>query len=140
MQSKHAYPSKQTPLEGGERERERQAPDQRDKTRELQSKIPSAPMQYHPNHSKRRIKEEWEEERNSERESKRETKKKLRERQKGRSWVRAEKKEKGVLLLLLLLQHSRENGGREGAERCKDIGGGEIGEGGREGGREKKRP
>jgi hypothetical protein len=140
MQSKHAYPSKQTPLEG---ERERQAPDERDKTRDLQSKIRSAPMQYHPNHSKRRRKEEWEEERNSERERKRETKKKLRERQKGRSWVRAEKKEKGVLLLLLLL-HSRENGGPEGAERCKDIGcgGGEIGEGGREGGRgrEKKRP
>ncbi len=97
-------------------------------------------MQYHPNHSKRRRKEEWEEERNSERESKRETKKKLRERQKGRSWVRAEKKEKGVLLLLLLL-HSRENGGPEGAERCEDIGcvrGGEIGEGGRERQRKEK--
>jgi hypothetical protein len=54
-------------------------------------------MQYHPNHSKRR-KIEWEQERNSERESRRQRKEKLRERQKGRSWVRAGKKEKGVLL------------------------------------------
>jgi hypothetical protein len=51
--------------------------------------------------------------------------------------VRAEKKEKGVLLVLLLLLHSRENGGPEGAERCKDMWGG-IGEGGRERQRKEK--